>query len=168
MTFDLRPSTFVPGQTVRVRGIALDGTPRWFFEGEALADDGDEVTLRLRAGAAVDGPEPWSWPADGRLHLWRSRYYSVLVTTRAERFPYWYCPIHTPVETVDGELRVVDLDADVQLFADGRYSVGGEASDAAATGTLPASLSDAIASAMDELVALMKRKAPPFDRVGEM
>lgn len=154
-----------PGQLVRVRGLAPDGAPRWAFEAEFLSDDGDALALRVYEGGRVDGPEPWSWPADGRLALWRSRYYSVLSTHRAGRFPYWYCAIHTPVEYVGGELRVVDLGLDVQLFADGRYSVGGEAPTADGA-TDP--LAGAASAAVEEVVALMKRKAPPFDGVGQM
>lgn len=152
-----------------VRGVAPDGAPRWSFDGETLADSGDEITVRLRAGAPVDGPEPWTWPADGRLHLWRSRYYSVLVTTRAGRFPYWYCAAHTPVEILRDELRVVDLGVDVQLFADGRYSVGGEDRPSGATEeAVTAPLAAAAAAAVRELVALMTRKAAPFDGLGPM
>lgn len=154
-----------PGRRLTVRGIAPDGAPRWSFDGETLADDGDEIRLRLRAGAPVDGPEPWAWPADGRLHLWRSRYYSVLVTTRAGRFPYWYCAVHTPVAILRDELRVVDLGLDVQLFADGRYSVGGEDRQPAAAGGA-APLGGVAAAVVRELVALMTRKAPPFDGLG--
>lgn len=145
-----------PGRRVVVRGDGADGAARWSFAAEALADDGDAIVLGVRAGAPVAGPEPWAWPADGRLHLWRSRHYSILATTRATRFPYWYCAVHTPPEVRGDELRVTDLGLDVQLFADGRYSVGGES---------PA-LAAAAAAAVDELVALMKRKAPPFGSVG--
>ncbi len=149
----------VAGQRVAVQGNAPDGSLRWSFAGEVLGDGGDEIVLGLRAGEPVSGPEPWSWPADGRLHLWRSRPYSVLATTRAGRFPYWYCAVHTPAVVLNGgdEIRVVDRGLDVQLFADGRYSVGGEE-------TVPAD--GAARAAVEELVALMKAKAPPFGTAG--
>ena len=147
------------GGRVAVSGVAPDGAPRWSFVGEVLGDDGDAIVLRLRAGEPVGGPEPWSWPADGRLHLWRGRGYSILVTTRAGRFPYWYCAVHTPAAVLNGgdEIRVVDRGLDVQLFADGRYSVGGEE-------TIPAD--GAARAAVEELVAMMKAKAPPFGTAG--
>ncbi len=150
----------VPGQTVTVRGVGPGGDDtRWAFAAEALRDSGDEFVLLIRAGAAVAGPEPWVWPADGELHLWRNRPYSILVTTRARRFPYWYCIVHTPANPAGDEIRVTDLGHDVQLFADGRYSVGGDGPDAAA----PPEYVALAQGAVDELVALIKRKAPPFD-----
>ena len=148
---------------MRVRGVGLDGLPRWSFTAEALIDRGDELVLRVREGEPVSGPEPWSWPAEGRLHLWRSRHYSILATTRAGRFPYWYCAVHTPVTLLGDEIRVTDLGLDVQLFADGRYSVGGEAAFAAAGASYPPPLAGAAQAAVQELIAMMRRKAPPFD-----
>ena len=150
----------VAGQAVTVRGVAPDGEgPRWAFAAEALRDSGDEFVLLVREGAAVDGPEPWVWPANGELHLWRDRPYSILVTTRARRFPYWYCIVHTPANPAGDEIRVTDLGHDVQLFADGRYSVGGDGPDAGA----PPEHAALARAAVDELVGMIKRKAPPFD-----
>lgn len=150
----------VPGQTVTVRGVAPgDRETRWAFAAEALRDGGDEIVLLVREGVPVAGPEPWSWPADGRLFLWRDRPYSILVTTRARRFPYWYCAVHTPARPAGDEIRVTDLGYDVQLFADGRYSVGGEGPDAARSPALAATARGAV----EELVAMIRRKAPPFD-----
>ena len=152
-------TTLTRGQIITVRGIAPEGEERWSFTAEALTDAGDELILRVREGEPVSGPEPWVWPAAGDLHLWRSRPYSILVTTRARRFSYWYCPVHTPAQPHGDEIRVTDLGVDVQLFADGRYSVGGEPPDPAQFPEL-AALS---AAAVEELVALMNSKAPPFD-----
>ena len=152
------PVRLVAGQELTIRGSAPNGAPCWSLTGETLADTGDEMTLRVRAGTLVDGPEPWTLPAAGVLHLWRSRPYSILVTTRARRFPYWYCAVHTPAHPTDGAIQVTDLGLDVQFFADGRYSVGGEAPDPA---TQP-ELARQAHAAVDELVGLMKRKAPPF------
>ena len=150
----------VLGQAVTVRGVAPgDGATRWAFATAALRDSGDEFVLLVRAGAAVAGPEPWVWPADGELHLWRDRPYSILVTTRARRFPYWYCTVHTSANPTGDEVRVTDLGYDVQLFADGRYSVGGEGPDA----EVPAEYAALARGAVDELVGLIRRKAPPFD-----
>ncbi len=149
-----------PGRAVTVRGVAPDGgETRWAFAAEALRDGGDEFVLIVREGVPVTGPEPWAWPADGRLFLWRDRPYSILVTTRARRFPYWYCAVHTPATTAGDEVRVTDLGYDVQLFADGRYSVGGEGPDADG----PPELIALARGAVDELVAMIRRKAPPFD-----
>ncbi|MGN6563464.1 MAG: DUF402 domain-containing protein [Thermomicrobiales bacterium] len=148
----------VAGQKLTVRASAPDGAPCWSLTGEAITDNGDAITLCVREGALVDGPEPWTLPADGVLHLWRSRPYSILVTTRAQRFPYWYCSVHTPARPTDGAIQVTDLGLDVQLFADGRYSVGGDAPDPA---TQP-DLARLAHAAVDELIALLKRKAPPF------
>jgi hypothetical protein len=149
-----------PGQKMTIRGVTPGGqTIHWAFAGEVLADDGDEVVLAVREGEPVAGPEPWAWPAAGDLHLWRSRPYSILVTTRARRFPYWYCAIHTPARPQGDAIVVTDLGLDVQLFADGRYSVGGEAPDSA----LYPELAEMSQAAVDELVGLMKQKAPPFD-----
>ena len=152
-------TTLTRGQIITVRGIAPEGEERWSFTAEALTDAGDELILLVREGEPVSGPEPWVWPAVGDLHLWRSRPYSILVTTRARRFSYWYCPVHTPAHPHGDEIRVTDLGVDVQLFADGRYSVGGEPPDPVQFPEL-AALS---AAAVEELVGLMKRKAPPFD-----
>ncbi|CAA9549227.1 MAG: hypothetical protein AVDCRST_MAG18-154 [uncultured Thermomicrobiales bacterium] len=153
------PTLLARGRRVTVRGIAPEGEERWSFAAEALADTGDEFILRVHEGEPVAGPEPWNWPAAGDLHLWRSRPYSILVTTRARRFPYWYCPIHTPARPEGDEIRVTDLGLDVQLFADGRYSIGGDPPDAARHPDLAA----ISAAAATELVELMTRKAPPFD-----
>lgn len=147
------------GRLVTVRAVGPEGEPRWSFGGEVLADAGDEVVLLVREGEPVEGPEPWTWPAAGDLHLWRARPYSILVTTRARRFPYWYCPVHTPAASLGDEIRVTDLGLDVQLFADGRYSVGGVGPDADRHPDL-AVTADA---AVRELVDLIMRKAPPFD-----
>lgn len=150
----------VAGQELTVRASAPDGAPRWSLTGEVATDTDDELTLHVREGTLIDGPEPGTLPADGVLHLWRSRPYSILVTTRARRFPYWYCSVHTPAHPTDGAIQVTDLGLDVQLFADGRYSVGGDAPDPA---TQP-ELARQAHAAVDELIALMKRKAPPFAR----
>lgn len=157
MTSTITPLT--RGQIITVRGFAPEGEERWSFTAEALTDAGDELILRVREGESVSGPEPWVWPAAGDLHLWRSRPYSILVTTRARRFSYWYCPIHTPANLQSDEICVTDLGVDVQLFADGRYSVGGEAPDP----TRYPELAALSAAAVDELIGLMERKAPPFD-----
>ena len=147
------------GRRVTVRALAPDGAPSWSFAAATLTDDGNAIVLRVAEGEPIAGPEPWHWPAPGDLHLWRDRPYGVLVTTRARRFPYWYCPIHTPVAPRGDDLCMTDLGLDVQLFADGRYSVGGEAPDPARFPDL-AALADRAAA---EVVDLMKRKAPPFD-----
>ena len=152
-------ATLTRGQRVMVRALAPDGTPSWAFAAEALTDDGVAIVLRVAEGEPIEGPEPWNWPAPGDLHLWRDRPYSILVTTRARRFPYWYCPIHTPVALIGDELHTTDLGLDVQLFADGRYSVGGEAPDPAFYPDLAALAAQSAA----EVVDLMTRKAPPFD-----
>jgi len=146
------------GQRVTVRALAPDGAPSWAFAAETLTDDGNAIVLRVAEGEPIEGSEPWSWPALGDLHLWRDRPYGILVTTRARRFPYWYCPIHTPVVLVGDELRATDLGLDVQLFADGRYSVGGDPPDPARYPDLAALAAQSAA----EVVDLMKRKAPPF------
>jgi predicted RNA-binding protein associated with RNAse of E/G family len=152
------PVRLIVGQELTIRASALDGAARWSLTGEVATDAGDEMTLRVREGTLVDGPEPWTLPADGVLHLWRGQPYSILVTTRARRFPYWYCSVHTPARPTDGVITVTDLGLDVQLFADGRYSVGGDAPDPA---TQP-ELARLAHAAVDELVALIRRKAPPF------
>lgn len=54
---------------------------------------------------------------------------------------------------------MIVLGLDVQLFADGRYSVGGETPDLAQYSGLVALAETAAA----EVVDLMTRKAPPFD-----
>ena len=142
----------MPGQAVTVRGVAPgDGATRWAFAAEAVCDSGDEFVLLVREGVQVDGPEPWAWPAEGRLFFWRDRPYSILVTTRARRFPYWYCTVHTPAHPANGAIRVTDLGYDVQLFADGRYSVGG---DGPAADNAP-ELAAAAQGAVDELVAMI-------------
>ena len=150
---------FAPGHSVTLRAVSPEGEARWSFAGEVLADGGDEVVLVVREGEPVAGPEPWAWPAAGELHLWRSRPYSILVTTRARRFPYWYCAVHTPATPQGDAIVVTDLGLDVQLFADGRYSVGGEPPDPAHHPALAATSQAAVA----ELVELMKQKVPPFD-----
>jgi len=147
------------GQRMTVRGVAPEGGTSWAFAAETLTDDGVAIVLRVAEGEPIAGPEPWHWPALGDLHLWRDRPYSILVTTRARRFPYWYCPIHTPAISDGDEIRVTDLGLDVQLFADGRYSVGGETPDPVRFLDLAALATSAAA----EVVDLLKRKAPPFD-----
>ena len=150
------------GQRVTVRGLGPDGGTRWSFAAEPLSDDGEAIVLRVRAGEPVEGPDPWAWPADGRHHFWRGRHYSVLATRRAARFPYWYATVHTPPLVRGGELVVTDLGLSVQLFADGRYHVGGE--DELPAHDLPddPALRDAARAAVAEIVELIKRKAPPF------
>lgn len=151
-----------PGSVLAVRGATPTGDPLWSFAARVLADDGDELVLGVRAGEPVGGPEPWTWPADGRHHFWRGRAYSVLATTRAGRFPYWYATVHTPPAFAGDGLRVVDLGLSVQLFADGRYSVGGEDEFAALAPTLPAATRVAARAALDEIVALIRARRRPF------
>ena len=150
------------GQRAAVRGLGPDGSTRWSFAAEPLSDDGEAIVLLVRAGEPVEGPDPWTWPADGRHHFWRGRHYSILVTRRAARFPYWHATVHTPPIVRDGELVVTDLGLSVQLFADGRYAVGGE--DELAAHDLPSdpALRDAARAAVAEIVDLIRRKAPPF------
>ncbi len=150
------------GQRVAVRGLGPDGGTRWWFAAEPLSDDGEAIVLLVRAGEPVEGPDPWAWPADGRHHFWRGRHYSVLVTRRAARFPYWHATVHTPPIVRDGELVVTDLGLSVQLFADGRYSVGGEDELAAHAPPDNPALREAARAAVEEIVHLIKRKAPPL------
>jgi hypothetical protein len=147
---------------VAVRGLGPDGRPRWLFAAEPLSDDGEAIVLLVRAGEPVEAPDPWAWPADGRHHFWRGRHYSVLVTRRAAHFPYWHATVHTPPIVRDGELVVTDLGLSVQLFADGRYSVGGEDEPAARDLPDDPGLRDAARAAIEEIVDLIRRKAPPF------
>src|SRR3712207_5990130 len=149
------------GQRAAVRALGPDGGTRWSFAAEPLSDDGEAIVLQVRAGEPVEGADPWGWPADGRHFFWRGRHYSVLVTRRAARFPYWYATVHTPPLVRDGELVVTDLGLSVQLFADGRYSVGGENELAAHAPDNPG-LRDTARAAVEEIVDLIKRKAPPF------
>ena len=142
---------------MRVRGLGPDGATRWPFGAETLSDDGEAIVLRVCAGEPIEGPAPWAWPADGRHHVWRGRHYSVLVTRRASRFPYWHATVHTPPLVRDGELLVTDLGLDVQLLADGHYSAAGEEDEHDALPGDPA-----LRAAVAEIVGLIKRKAPPF------
>lgn len=154
-------ASLTPGTRVTVQADAPDGQLAWAFDANTLRDDGESIELEVHAGEPVAGPAPWSWPADGRYVLWRTRPYSVLTTTRAVRFPYWYAAVHTPVVVEDGRLWVTDLGASVQLFADGRYSVTGE--DALATRPdLDEAPRATVHAAVAELVMLIAARHPPF------
>ena len=153
-----------PDLPVAVYGVGHDGSLRWSFAADPLSDDGDRIVLRVYAGDPVDGPEPWTWPADGEHHFWRSRHYSVLVTTRAGRFPYWYCPVHTPAVLRGHELSVTDLGLNVQLFADGRYSVGGGDEFEADSPSMTPEERGAAQAAVDEIVRSIKQGVAPFPK----
>jgi protein associated with RNAse G/E len=88
----------------------------------------------------------------------------VLVTTRAGRFPYWYCPVHTPATLRGHELSVTDLGLNVQLFADGRYSVGGREEFEADSPSVTPEERGAAQSAVDQIVQSIKQGVAPFPK----
>ncbi|MBX3065961.1 MAG: DUF402 domain-containing protein [Anaerolineae bacterium] len=99
------------------------------------------------------------------LWAWTDRWYNVFVNTYADGSLYgFYCNIAMPAELHDSELRWIDLDLDVRIFADGRYEIldEDEFEEHRLKYGYPKDVQEKAQSAVQEILDLARRRQEPF------
>ncbi|MFK0258852.1 DUF402 domain-containing protein [Streptomyces sp. NPDC090445] len=144
--------------------LSKAGRTKIRYPADVVADTGDRITVR--APWAADGVRDFGFvrfePGDVFTeHFWRTRWYAVKeVRTGAGVLKGWYCDITRPAVVEGGEIRVVDLDLDLWVSADGSSVLRLDEDEFAASG-LAATDPGAAAEALRALDALEQQAHAP-------
>jgi len=155
------------GRAIHVVSTKYDGSAHWEFDAYFVIEQG---TLLIASNFAVhvlknkDGD--WTTPFDVRNHFWQDRWYNVMRCDRPRGggLEYYYCNVTTP-SLYDGEnLRYVDLDLDVRVFANGRIELLDEDEFVENSQRMgyPADVIEQARRAADELIELATARRFPF------
>lgn len=157
------------GSRNRLLTRKFDGTPHWEHRLRDFEQVGSMFTGRIECGDTCGSPAgPLVVPSDTTVWAWTDRWYTV-----AHNVPPWhrgeayYVNIGTPVEWDGADLRTVDLDLDVAIYADGSLRVLDEDEFAAGRALYgyPADVVAAAEAAVVEVLALIGRREFPFHSV---
>ncbi|HVA23115.1 MAG TPA: DUF402 domain-containing protein [Chloroflexota bacterium] len=106
-------------------------------------------------------------PSDTFLETYyRHEWFSIweVRSHRNGRTKGWYCNICQPIELDGDQLRFVDMELDVFVYADGRFVILDE--DELAGANLPQAEQDAARAGLAAVVELIVNRKPPFERIG--
>lgn len=113
-----------PGDLIWVRVFKADGsTHRWWQAVVESAEAECVVTYTTAGNQVFHNPSRFRRPVfiqkhDIRSYYWPNRRYDLLEVYRPDgRLHELYADITGPVEVLDGEVRFVDHELDVQMFA---------------------------------------------------
>ena len=166
------------GQRARqvwVRGCDFDGSPHWEHPALLVREESGLLVTQTGAGLEIATTRgPWNSPFDTRGHYWPDRWFNVIRLedpgpSGSGRLNGFYCNIATPVQ-FDGEnLRYVDLQLDVRVYAEGdplRYELLDEDEFEAARERFQYAeeLVWCCRRAVEEVIALVEAREFPFDR----
>lgn len=155
------------GRPIHVVSTKYDGSPHWEFDCFYVLEDGPLIVATNFAGQVLRNKAgQWPTPYDVRNHFWQDRWYNVMRCDRPKGggLEYYYCNVTTPT-MYDGEnIRYVDLDLDVRVFADGRIELLDEDEFVEHSERMgyPADVIEQARSAADELQQLAASRAFPF------
>lgn len=102
---------------------------------------------------------------DSEVWAWTDRWYNVFVNRHADGSLYsFYCNIAMPAEILLPEIRWIDLDLDVRIFADGRYELldEDEFEEHRLKYGYPTDVQEKAQSAVQEILDLARRRQEPF------
>lgn len=111
----------------QIEALKFDRRLHYTLPAHLLDDDGTHLWFRAQSGGLIDhitrGKQfTIRHPSD--MIFWRERWYNVYVNyTDDGELSHFYCNVGLPPELSGRTLRFVDLDLDVQIWPDGRYSV---------------------------------------------
>ncbi len=111
----------------QILSLKYDRRPHYTWPAVLLDDDGQQLRLRSVLGGTLihftrGFEELTRRPSD--LYFWRSRWYNVFENFHEDgTFRSLYCNVAMPPFITDHTINFVDLDLDVQFWADGTYRV---------------------------------------------
>ncbi len=161
-----------PGPLWRVDASKFNGQAHYTLPAAFVADDGTRLWLRTPVGAEMrhfTRGASWTLRRPSDLIFWRDRWYNVYVNyDEAWRIDHFYCNVGLPPQIEDGRVAFVDLDLDVQIWPDGRYAVLDEDEyiEHARLFGYPADVQAAARRAVEDVLALWRGRAAPFDWLG--
>ncbi|WP_119068152.1 DUF402 domain-containing protein [Aggregatilinea lenta] len=133
-----------------------------------MDDNGSRLWLRTPLGGEVKHltrGKSWAITRPSDMFFWRDRWYNVYVNyDEAWQFRNFYCNVGLPPEIRDGEISYVDLDLDVQIWADGRAEIldEDEFDEHRVQFGYPDTVQEAARGAVEDLLALWRSGAEPF------
>ena len=101
--------------------------------------------------------------SDGIYRFYRRAWHNVIEYGRRGR--HWYCNIATPVRVVGACLYWIDLDIDVEFFADGTWWIADIPEFTDRCGQYPTSVIDSAIRAAGALVRRFVDREPPFNPI---
>lgn len=93
-----------------------DGRPSYRFRSRIVEDAGDRVAVAIPRGTEVDSARhgPYCTTTDAVLHLWRDRWFNVVVHRDEDGRPsLYYCNVAMPPEITRDRISFVDLELDL-------------------------------------------------------
>jgi protein associated with RNAse G/E len=168
----LNPPT-PPDVLWHVEARKYDGARHLTFPAFLLSDNGERLWFRSQVGGQIEHltrGEVWPITRPSDMIFWRGRWYNVYLNYEADgRLQEFYCNVGLPpvISTADHTLSFVDLDLDVQIWPDGRIELLDEDEFIAhaAHYAYPEDVQRSARQAVDDLLALWRVRAVPFDRV---
>ena len=157
------------GRPIHVVSTKYDGSAHWEFDSFFVLENGPLVIATNFAGQQLHNKAGlWTTPFDVRNYFWSDRWYNIMRCDRpkAAGLEYWYCNVTTPT-LYDGEnIRYVDLDLDVRVYADGRIELLDEDEFVENSQRMgyPPSVIEQARRAAAELIELATARRFPFDQ----
>lgn len=153
----------------QIEALKFDRRLHYTLPAHLLDDDGTHLWFRAQSGGLIDhitrGKQfTIRHPSD--MIFWRERWYNVYVNyTDDGELSHFYCNVGLPPELSGRTLRFVDLDLDVQIWPDGRYSVLDEEEFAehAALFGYPLATQQAARQAVEDILARWRARLSPFN-----
>lgn len=164
---------FTRGAEVLVRALKYNGVEyrRWSARVETMTPE--QIVLGAVFGPEVEGRTPFRGGDRALEFFYTSRGYNIIAGFSPAGVPRGcYCNICLPAAVVNapsgGEIHFVDLDIDVLVAPDGTCVVADEDEFAvnARRFAYPEPVRAAARSAVDELLAAVRDRRSPFDRLG--
>lgn len=114
----------------------------------------------LNDSAPYDGSS-FNTYSNGIYRFERRAWYNIIEYERRGR--HWYCNIATPVHLEGGCISWIDLDIDVEFFADGTWWIADIPEFTDRYGRYPTSVVDSAIRAVEELMRKFVDKEPPLN-----
>jgi protein associated with RNAse G/E len=116
-----------PGPLWRLNVYKYDGRLHITLPLYLMDDDGTRLWMRTPVGGEINHltrGKSWAITRPSDMFFWREQWYNVYVNyDESWQFRNYYCNVGLPPEIRDGEIAYVDLDLDVQIWADGRMMI---------------------------------------------
>ncbi len=164
----MRDSIPIPGPLWRIDAYKYDGRLHITLPAHFMDDDSSRLWLRTPVGGEMrhlTRGKSWSITRPSDMIFWRERWYNVYVNyDETGQFSNFYCNVGLPPEIKDGSVSFVDLDLDVQIWADGRMAVLDEDEFDAhkVEFSYPDDVQHAAQAAVEDVLALWCAGAEPF------
>jgi uncharacterized protein (DUF952 family)/protein associated with RNAse G/E len=156
---------------VRIVATNYDGSPHWSHPARLLHADDTIVITATSAGLPIErAAGPFTSPFNTRAHYWPDRYFNVIRLEEPGRgLTGYYCNIAAPVQFDGDNVRYVDLQLDVRVYAaaDGSLTWALLDEDEFEVARIQYGYDDALVAkcreAVTQIVAMVEAKEFPFD-----